>query len=81
MNMETVTIMWGIFGAIGTMLLGLVAAGVVALVKATINNTAEMKVLSKSIQDLARIPAKVDKIKTDVDNIHDWKRNHEKKYP
>ena len=81
MNETTVTIMWTIFGSIGTMLLGLLATGVVALVKATINNTAEMKVLSKTIQDLAKIPPKVDKIKQDVDNIHEWKRNHEKKYP
>lgn len=79
--MTTETIMWSIFGAIGTMLLGLIGTGLVALVKATINNTAEMKVLSKSIADLAKVPAKVDKIKADVDNIHNWKREHEKKYP
>lgn len=75
------TIMWSIFGAIGTMLLGLLATGVVALVKATISNTAEMKVLGAAIKDLTKVPAKVDKIKQDVDNIHEWKRNHEKKYP
>lgn len=79
--MTTETIMWSIFGAIGTMLLGLLSAGVVALVKATINNTAEMKVLGATIKDLAKVPAKVDRIKTDVDNIHDWKREHIKKYP
>jgi len=79
--MTTETIMWSIFGAIGTMLLGLISAGIIALVKATINNTAEMKVLSKSITDLAKMPAKVDKIKSDVDNIHEWKREHIKKYP
>ena len=79
--MTTETIMWSIFGAIGTMLLGLLASGVVALVKATINNTAEMKVLSATIKDLTKVPAKVEKIKTDVDNIHDWKREHVKKYP
>jgi outer membrane murein-binding lipoprotein Lpp len=73
--------MWSIFGAIGTMLLGLLATGVVALVKATISNTAEMKVLGAAIKDLTKVPAKVDKIKQDVDNIHEWKRNHEKKYP
>lgn len=75
------TIMWSIFGAIGTMLLGLLATGVVALVKATINNTAEMKVLGNAIKDLAKVPAKVEKIKSDVDSIHEWKRDHVKKYP
>lgn len=63
------------------MLLGLLASGVVALVKATINNTAEMKVLSSTIKDLSKVPAKVDKIKSDVDSIHEWKRDHVKKYP
>lgn len=81
MNETLITVMWTIFGAIGTMLLGLISAGIIALVKATINNTAEMKVLSKSIADLAKMPAKVDKIKSDVDSIHNWKREHEKKYP
>lgn len=81
MTETSVTIMWSVFGAIGTMMLGLLAIGVVSLVKATINNTAEMKVLSAAIKDLTKVPAKVDKIKQDVDNIHEWKRNHEKKYP
>lgn len=74
-------IIWAIFGAIGTMLLGLLATGVVALVKATIKNTAEMKVLSAAIKELAKVPAKVEKVRSDVDSIHEWKRNHEKKYP
>jgi hypothetical protein len=81
MNETLMTIMWTIFGAIGTMLLGLISAGIVSLVKATINNTAEMKVLSNTIKDLAKVPAKIDKIKSDVDSIHNWKREHEKKYP
>lgn len=81
MNETMITVMWAIFGAIGTMLLGLLAAGITALVKATINNTAEMKVLSQAIKEMSKIPPKVEKIKQDVDNIHEWKRNHEKKYP
>lgn len=79
--MTNEAIILSICGAIGTMVLGLISAGIIALVKATISNTAEMKILGKAIADLAKVPAKVDKIKSDVDSIHSWKREHEKKYP
>lgn len=80
-SISLITIMWAIFGAIGTALLGLISAGIIALVKATINNTTELRVLSKAIRELAHVPAAVEKIKGDVDNIHQWKRDHEKKHP
>lgn len=76
-----ITIGFWILGAVGTMFLGLISWGIKSLISATITNTSEIKILSKSIQDLAKIPAKVEKIKSDVDNIHSWKRDHEKKYP
>ena len=76
-----ITVAFWVLGAIGTAFLGLLSWGIKSLISATINNTMEMKVLAKAVNDLAKVPAKVEKIKQDVDNIHEWKRNHEKKYP
>lgn len=73
------TLVIGILGAIGTMLLGLISAGIIALVKATINNTSELKVLSKTIHELAQMPPRVEKLSKDVDEIWAWKRKTETK--
>lgn len=76
-----ITVGFWILGAIGTAFLGLISWGIKSLITATINNTSEIKLLAKSIDGLAKVPAKVEKIKSDVDSIHNWKREHEKKYP
>lgn len=69
-NQTLVTIIWSLTGAVGTVFLGLVAFGLKALITATFKNTMAINNLNQHIEQLLKIPAKLEKVQFDIDNAH-----------
>lgn len=62
--------MWGIFGAIGTMLIGMLAWGVKVLITAVFDNTVAIKVLNEKIGELVKYYSRTEKLENDVTEAH-----------
>jgi len=66
-----VTIMWTVLGAVATAFLGLLFWGVKKLIMTTFENTVQIKILNKHIEELIKLPLKIEKMERDLNIAHD----------
>ena len=62
--MTTETLILAVLGAAGTLLMGLLSAGIIALVRVVLKNTHELAVLNSKIERIVENDHKVPKIQT-----------------
>lgn len=67
--MTEIQIMWAILGAVGTSALSLIGVGIVAQVKATINNTKQLAVVSSKLEEIVSKTDKISKLEDDVKTL------------
>jgi hypothetical protein len=65
-----VTVMWTVFGAMGTALLGLIVYGIKAQVVATFNNTLSIQKLTDRVDELLRQYERINKMEKDINEAH-----------
>lgn len=74
-NATLITILWAIVGAVGTSLLGLIVWGIKTLISTVFENTVQVRLLNQHIEELMKLPMKVEKAERDLNNAFNMIRD------
>lgn len=77
--MTTESVIIAVLGSVGALLMGLLSAGIIALVRATLKNTQEMAVLNSKIEKIVENDGKIPKMLQDLNNFYERLKILEKK--
>ena len=69
-NPTLVAILWTVLGAFATAFLGLIVWGIKKLITTTFNNTIAVTLLNSHIEELLKLPPKVEKLQADMNEAH-----------